>query len=99
MLGPVLLNLIFTFVTWWHLDRGVTWAEDRRWTWLLVILMVYLQWKAMNSFIDVVLRGKEERKKEFERRIGGLEPFLEATPQVPLYTEFAKILVSIYRPS
>ena len=38
--------------------------------------MVYLQWKAMNSFIDVVLRGKEERKKEFERRIGGLEPVM-----------------------
>ena len=85
LLAPVLLNMALTFATWMKLDRGETWAEDRRWTWILVILMLWPQWKAMGLFHDIVLRGDEEaleRKKEFERRVGGLEPFLESALQV-----------------
>ena len=85
LLAPVLLNMAFTFFTWSKLYRGETWAEDRRWTWILVIFMVWPQWRAMGLFHNIVIRGDEEaleRKKEFDRRIGGLEPFLEAAPQV-----------------
>ena len=85
LLAPVLLNMVFTFFTWRKMDRGETWDEDRRWTWILVLFMVWPQWRAMRLFLDIVIRGDEEaleRKKEFDRRIGGLEPFLEAAPQV-----------------
>ena len=67
------------------MDRGETWAEDRRWTWILVILMVWPQWRAGHLLYDIVVLGEEEtleRKKEFERQIGGLEPFSESAPQV-----------------
>ena len=85
LLAPVLLNMALTFFTWWAMDRGETWAEDRRWTWILVIFMLWPQWKACVLLYDIVIRGDEEaleRKKEFDRRIKGLEPFLEAAPQV-----------------
>ena len=85
LLATVVKYLIFTFFTWWKMDHGDTWAEDRRWTWLLVVLMVWPQWRALSLFWDIVVRRDQEaleRKKEFERRVGGLEPFLESAPQV-----------------
>ena len=85
LLAPVLLNMALTFFTWMKMDRGETWSEDGRWTWVLVILLVWPQWRAIHFFHKIVIRGDEEaleRKKEFERRVGGLEPFLEAAPQV-----------------
>ena len=57
LLAPVLLNMVFTFFTWMKLDRGETWAEDRRWTWLLVILLVWPQWRAIHFFYNIVIRG------------------------------------------
>ena len=87
LLAPVLLNLSFTTITWWRMDRGETWVEDRRWTWVLLILMVWPQWRAANLLYRIVIQGEEEaleKKKEFERRVGGLEPFLESAPQVCL---------------
>ena len=69
------------------MDQGKTWVEDRRWTWVLLILMVWPQWRAANLLYRNVIQGEEEaleKKKEFERRVGGLEPFLESSPQVCL---------------
>ena len=91
LLAPVLLNLSFTAFTWWKMDQGKTWTENRKWTWLLLILMVWPQWRAANLLFSIVIQGGEEAlesKKEFERRVGGLEPFLESTPQVCKYAVF-----------
>lgn len=85
LLAPVLLNFSFTICTWWKLDRGETWTEDKRWTWVLLVLLAWPQWRAVNLLFSIAYHGEEEaleRKKEFERRVGGLEPFMESAPQV-----------------
>ena len=81
----ILSSPLIVIPLWRKLDRGETWAEDKRWTWLLVIFMIWPQWRAIRILYDIVILGDEEaleRKKEFELHVGGLEPFLEATPQV-----------------
>ena len=87
LLVPVIVNMFFTGMIWYKTDQGVTWKEDKRWTWVLVLLTVWPQWRALNLFYDIVYKGEDEalqRKEAFERRAGGLEPFLESAPQVIL---------------
>ena len=78
---PVLLNLCFTTKRWWDMDT----REEKKWSWILVVTMVWPQVKAMKLFWTIVVKGKESglvQKKEFDRRVKGLEPWTEAIPQV-----------------
>jgi hypothetical protein len=89
LLLPVICNLAFTMAAWWRLERG----RDRVWTWALVPLLVWPQWKALKLFWSIVCRGDEDgfrRKKEFERNVGGLEPFYESVPQARYLGNFNK---------
>ena len=85
LLVPVIVNMFFTGMIWYKTDQGVTWKEDKRWTWVLVLLTVWPQWRALNLFYDIVYKGEDDalqRKEAFERLAGCLEPFLESTLQV-----------------
>ena len=80
ILGPVLLNLLFTSWTWHKLEKN-------RWTLVLLLTFLWPQYRALKLVYRIGWKGDEaglEEKKEFHQRIGCLEPFIEAIPQESL---------------
>ena len=81
LLAPVLLNLIFVSIAWWKFeDPGA-----KKYTWILVLLCFWPQYRAFRLMFVICWKGEEEGMKEkkwFEQKVGTLEPFLEAMPQV-----------------
>ena len=87
LLVPVIVNLCCKGVTWWRMDT----REERRWTWILVVLMLWPQYRALVLFWRIVVKGKEEglvEKQVYGRRVKDLEPLVEAIPQVRLAWTF-----------
>ena len=84
------INFLFTSLAWWRLET----AEDKRWSWLLLVLQVWPQSRAVRviwlTWTGHPKAGEEKAKLDME--VGGLEPFLEAMP-----TAFAVYYLAFYR--
>ena len=80
MLIPFLLNVSANFYHWWKWDS----KQEKRFTWLLVILQVWPIYRAIMVVIKLFKKvpGAEEEKKKFESEIVTLEPYLESLPSV-----------------
>ena len=86
----LLINFFFTSLTWWRLDT----PQDKRWSWLLLLLQVWPQSRAV-WVIWLTWTGNpkaSQEKAKLDREVGGLEPFLEAMP-----TAFAAYYLAYYR--
>ena len=86
----LLINFFFTSLTWWRLET----AQDKRWSWLLLLLQVWPQSRAV-WVIWLTWTGNpkaSQEKAKLDREVGGLEPFLEAMP-----TTFAAYYLAFYR--
>ena len=81
LLAPVFMNMVCKTFTWWRMDS----KQEKKWTWLLLIVQLWPQYKALQVFRTLVVKGEEKGltdKKVYDRNIKVLEPFVEATPQV-----------------
>ena len=81
LLTPIILNLCCTALVW----RKT--SEEKRRTWVLVVTMLWPQYRAFRLWWRIVVEGREEglvEKQVYERRVKDLEPLLEAIPQVRL---------------
>ena len=86
----LLINFLFTSLAWWRLEA----AEDKRWSWVLLLLQVWPQSRAVRViWLNWTGHPKaDEEKAKMDREVGGLEPFLEAMP-----TAFAAYYLAFYR--
>jgi hypothetical protein len=81
---PPLLNLGFTSYKWWSSEK----SSEKKWSWLLVILQFYSQFKAL-QVINLLWKKDpkaHEKKKEMLKEVSSLEPFLESTPSTLIMT-------------
>ena len=84
LIAPVLLNMVFTFFTWFKVEDGA----NKKWSWILVLLQCWPQYMAVKIIVQIAT-GQEEWKKNKEslqRDVSSLEPYLESTPQVLIQT-------------
>ena len=87
LLTPILLNLLCTGLVW----RKMETKEERNRTWVLVVTMLWPQYRALRLWWRIVVEGREEglvEKQVYERRVKDLEPLGEAIPQVRLAWTF-----------
>ena len=89
--GAIISSRIFTMVKWWQMDyrrwflNSGAWTEDRRWTWILVLLGVWPYWRSMVIRWVIPHAGEDELmeiKMEHRLKIQAIEPFLQSAPQV-----------------
>ena len=83
LLTPIILNLCCTVLVWRKMDTG----EEKRRTWVLVVTLLWPQYRAFRLWWRIVVEGREEglvEKQVYERRVKYLEPLVEAIPQVRL---------------
>ena len=92
LLLGLLINFFFISLAWWRLES----AADKRWSWLLLLLQVWPQSRAL-KVIWLLWTGDpsaSQEKARLDREVGGLEPFLEAFP-----TALAVYYLAFYRQS
>ena len=79
MLMPVLLTMLFILPHWWHNEKKTT-LNNKIFTFALVLLQLYPQWKMLNvtyiGFWKKDANWKEE-KENLLRNVGGLGKFLK----------------------
>ena len=79
MLMPVLLTMLFILPHWWHNEKKTT-LYNKIFTFALVLLQFYPQWKMLNvtyiGFWKKDANWKEE-KENLLRNVGGLGKFLK----------------------
>ena len=84
LFSPLLLNFLFTGLTWWRLEK----TETKRWSWLFLLMLVWPQWKAANLIRLISWKGNVKtgilKKKEFYKSVSPLQPVLQSTPEVIL---------------
>ena len=80
LIAPIFLNCSVTWFSWWKMEK----LQVKKWTWILVILQIWPQYRAMRV-IFLFLKGNPKainKKADIDRDLGGLEPFLESVPTV-----------------
>ena len=79
MLTPVLLTMLFILPHWWNNEKNTT-LRNKIFTFALVLLQFYPQWKMLNviyiGFWKKDANWKEE-KENLLRNVGGLGKFLK----------------------
>ncbi len=77
LLTPVLVNTIFTARSF------AKYEENKKWTWPLVILQFWPQYRATRIVLSMWrdYDAGDKQVTEFEDNVGPLEPFLESLPQ------------------
>ena len=87
LLTPILFNLCCTALVW----RKMETRKDKNGTWVLVVTMLWPQYRALRLWWSIVVEGREKGlvgKQVYERRVKDLEPLLEAIHQVRLVRTF-----------
>ena len=80
-----ILHVLFTSFLWYHLEP----RNRKKYTWIFVIFACYPQYRAAIVIKDIALNNEEKLKKEMElydKYLSCLEAFVEAIPQVAIYT-------------
>ena len=84
LFSPLLLNFLFTGLTWWRLEK----TETKRWSWLFLLMLVWPQWKAANLIRLISWKGNVKKgilkKKEFYKSVSPLQPVIQSTPEILL---------------
>ena len=81
---PMLLNYVCTSYKWWSLEK----RPDKKWTWILVVLQLWQQWRAIKIiylFFKKDARA-QEKKKTMLKEISSIEPFSESVPAILIMT-------------
>ncbi len=79
LLTPVIINTIFATVAF------VRFEENRKWTWPLVILQIWPQYRTARILHVVLAKDTvigNQMLTDFKENVAPLEPFLEALPQI-----------------
>ena len=84
MTFPIFLQFLSICYKWFRLEK----RENKRWSWILLILQFWPQWRALRIInLSYKKDEKAERKKqELLREIMCSEPFLEAWPSIMIMT-------------
>ena len=80
-----IMHVLFTSFLWYHLER----RSRKKFTWIFVIFACYPQYQAAIMIKDAALNNEEKLKKEteiYDKYLSCLEAFVEAIPQVAIYT-------------
>jgi len=84
MLMPVILAMLFILPHWWNNEKKTT-SSNKIFTFSLVLLQFYPQWKMLNVLYMGLWKKDakwKEEKERLQRNIGSLEPIIESVPQV-----------------
>ena len=57
---PMALNYIFTFIQWCAVEK----KSDKKWTWILVILQLWQQWRVLKVVILIFKKDTRARDKK-----------------------------------
>ena len=90
MLMPVLLTMLFILPHWWNNEKKTT-SCNKIFTFALVLLQFYPQWKMLNVLYMGLWKKNakwKEEKERFQKNIGSLGKFLKRF----LYLHFMKLL-------
>ena len=90
MLMPVLLAMLFILPHWWNNEKKTT-SCNKIFTFALVLLQFYPQWKMLNVLHMGLWKKNakwKEEKERFQKNIGSLGKFLNRF----LYLHFMKLL-------
>ena len=89
LMVPLFMNIFATTFTWWRKDS----SEEKKWTWILVILLIWPQYQAAKVLILLFkdFEKSQQKKMELERDIDCLESCLEAVPTVLLLAIYVAI--------
>ena len=90
MLMPVLLAMLFILPHWWNNEKKTT-SCNKIFTFALVLLQFYPQWKMLNVLYMGLWKKNakwKEEKERFQKNIGSLGKFLKRF----LYLHFMKLL-------
>ena len=80
-----IIHILFTSFLWYHLEP----RSSKKFTWIFVIFAFYPQYRAASMIKDTALNNEEKLKKDtetYDKYLGCLEAFVEAVPQVVVYT-------------
>lgn len=90
---PLLLNIAATTFQWWRYDS----PKEKRWTWILVVLLLWPQYKAVRVIILLFKDYEKSQEKtiQLERDIDGVESFVEAAPTVIILTTYVFFILDM----
>ena len=66
LIMPLLMNIFATTFTWWRKDS----SEEKKWTWILVILLIWPQYQAVKVVILLFKDFAKSRQKKNGTRAG-----------------------------
>ena len=80
MTFPLFLQFLSTSYKWVQLEK----KENKRWTWILLLLQFWPQWRALRIMHLHYKKDSnaENKKQELLREVTSTEPFLEAWPSI-----------------
>ena len=79
MFCPILLNTIFLIPQWWNFERKTS-AKNKVWTFLLVLIQFWPQWKMIQLLHMGLIKKDPEwktKKENLQRNVGNLGKNLE----------------------
>ena len=84
LIALVLLNMVFTFSTWFKVEDGA----NKKWSWILVLLQCWPQYITAKIIVQIATgqEGWRKNKESLQRNVSSLEPYLESTPQMLIQT-------------
>ena len=81
---PLVLQFASTIYKWFQFEC----PKQKRWTWILLLIQLWPQWRAIRVLKLLYKNDKTHQKKQIEllREIGSTEAFLEASPSIIIMT-------------
>ena len=81
---PMALNYILTFIKWCAVEN----RSDKKWTWILVILQLWQQWRVLKVITLIFKKDAraQDKKKTLLKDLSGIEPFFESAPAIIIMT-------------
>ena len=79
MFCPILLNMVFIIPQWWKFERKTN-TKNKIWTFLLVLIQFWSQWKMMQVLCMGLIKKDPEwikEKENLQRNVGNLGKNLE----------------------
>ena len=79
MFCPILLNTVFMIPQWWNFERKTS-AKNKVWTFLLVLIQFWPQWKMIQVlYMGLIKKDPEwiKEKENLQRNVGNLGKNLE----------------------
>ena len=79
MFCPILLNMVFIIPQWWKFERKTN-TKNKIWTFLLVLIQFWPQWKMIQVlYMGLIKKDSEwiKEKEKIQRNVGNLGKNLE----------------------